>query len=508
MARRHHWVPPAPGIRRSPRQRCRSPSLRWPNTPKAPDRATWPHADRRQGPVCHGNLIATHRSREILVANAVQGTVGEGSLGVGNQRHRTLSWPALATTLGHPHTTAARGRTTLRCRSATNGRTPPLRPDPSRDRGRYRRCGWCLQRIRPPSTADLGGQVTAVALIQCRERDVPELFGVDERAIHVEQHRVACRDSVSVPSASVKFMTILVTGATGNIGRLVVNHLIELGANDIRALTKNPAKANLPDGVTAVTGFLGDPDTLPAALEGVERMYLAPWPPTLDVTLDLAEEGGPGVRRRAVRWRALAGAHRHDRRVRASSTPSSGRASFSRTSPCGPSRSRRRRTVREPYPDVVEAPISMDDIARVAATLLVKPEQSHYDQMYELTGPEALTRRTDRRADRGRHRRRRHVRAVQPGRDRSRAAPDHGRRGQVVPRPDGRRRAAGRQRPRRRAHRDAGRIGGAVGGAQRFGADCFGCCSRSRSARSRLRNVIRCRASRYGPVRDAQSSGL
>ena len=50
------------------------------------------------------------------------------------------------------------------------------------------------------------------------------------------------------------------------------------------------------------------------------------------------------------------------------------------------------RTVREPYPDVVEAPISMDDIARVAAALLVENEQSHYGQMYELTGPEALTR--------------------------------------------------------------------------------------------------------------------
>jgi NAD(P)-dependent dehydrogenase (short-subunit alcohol dehydrogenase family) len=79
-------------------------------------------------------------------------------------------------------------------------------------------------------------------------------------------------------------MTILVTGATGNIGRRIVDHLIDLGANDIRALTKNPAKAKLPEGVTAVTGYLGDPDSLPAALEGVERMYLAPLPKTLEPT--------------------------------------------------------------------------------------------------------------------------------------------------------------------------------------------------------------------------------
>ena len=43
-------------------------------------------------------------------------------------------------------------------------------------------------------------------------------------------------------------MTILVTGATGNIGRRIVDHLIDLGANDIRALTKNPSKAKLPTG--------------------------------------------------------------------------------------------------------------------------------------------------------------------------------------------------------------------------------------------------------------------
>lgn len=52
-------------------------------------------------------------------------------------------------------------------------------------------------------------------------------------------------------------MTILVTGATGNVGRRIVDHLIGLGANDIRGLTKNPAKAKLPSGVSVVTGHLG-----------------------------------------------------------------------------------------------------------------------------------------------------------------------------------------------------------------------------------------------------------
>ena len=34
----------------------------------------------------------------------------------------------------------------------------------------------------------------------------------------------------------------------------------------------------------------------------------------------------------------------------------------------------------------------MDDIARVAAALLVKPDESHFGQIYPITGPEALTR--------------------------------------------------------------------------------------------------------------------
>ena len=34
----------------------------------------------------------------------------------------------------------------------------------------------------------------------------------------------------------------------------------------------------------------------------------------------------------------------------------------------------------------------MDDIARVAAALLVKPDESHFGRMYPITGPEALTR--------------------------------------------------------------------------------------------------------------------
>src|SRR5690349_17197204 len=90
-------------------------------------------------------------------------------------------------------------------------------------------------------------------------------------------------------------MRILVTGATGGVGRLVVDELLALGATDVRALTVNPAKAGLPPRVEAVRGYLGRPETLPPALAGVDRMYLAPLVDTNAEVCRLA--AAAGVRR-------------------------------------------------------------------------------------------------------------------------------------------------------------------------------------------------------------------
>ncbi|MBR0970733.1 MULTISPECIES: SDR family oxidoreductase [Bradyrhizobium] len=68
-------------------------------------------------------------------------------------------------------------------------------------------------------------------------------------------------------------MTILVTGATGTIGRHVVEQLVKRGA-DVRALARDPAKANLPAGVTVVRGDLLDVDSLRGALSGVSTLFL------------------------------------------------------------------------------------------------------------------------------------------------------------------------------------------------------------------------------------------
>ena len=68
-------------------------------------------------------------------------------------------------------------------------------------------------------------------------------------------------------------MTILVTGATGTVGRQVVEQLLKRGA-EVRALVRDPAKANLPAGVDLVKGDLLDVDALRPAFAGVSTLFL------------------------------------------------------------------------------------------------------------------------------------------------------------------------------------------------------------------------------------------
>jgi uncharacterized protein YbjT (DUF2867 family) len=91
-------------------------------------------------------------------------------------------------------------------------------------------------------------------------------------------------------------MTILVTGATGNVGRNVVEQLVKRGA-EVRVLVRNPEKAGFPTGVEVVQGDLLDVDALRIALSGVSTLFLlnAVVPDEFTqalVTLSLAREAG------------------------------------------------------------------------------------------------------------------------------------------------------------------------------------------------------------------------
>jgi uncharacterized protein YbjT (DUF2867 family) len=68
-------------------------------------------------------------------------------------------------------------------------------------------------------------------------------------------------------------MTILVIGATGRVGRHVVDQLVQRDAL-VRVLTRDPSKADFPGDVEVVQGDLLDIDGLRAAFSGVSTLFL------------------------------------------------------------------------------------------------------------------------------------------------------------------------------------------------------------------------------------------
>ncbi len=72
-----------------------------------------------------------------------------------------------------------------------------------------------------------------------------------------------------------KKLSVLVVGATGSIGQLAVAEALRQG-HSVRALARNSQKARkLPAQASAVIGDLTHPDTLAAAVEGVDAIVFA-----------------------------------------------------------------------------------------------------------------------------------------------------------------------------------------------------------------------------------------
>jgi uncharacterized protein YbjT (DUF2867 family) len=68
-------------------------------------------------------------------------------------------------------------------------------------------------------------------------------------------------------------MKVLVSGATGNVGGQVVSRLHK-GGIEVRALARKPEAARFPAGVEVVAGDLTDPESIRAALKGVDKLFL------------------------------------------------------------------------------------------------------------------------------------------------------------------------------------------------------------------------------------------
>jgi uncharacterized protein YbjT (DUF2867 family) len=187
-------------------------------------------------------------------------------------------------------------------------------------------------------------------------------------------------------------MTVLVTGATGNIGRMVVTELHRLGAHDVRALTVDPGRAALPAGVSVYRGHLGRPSSVVAALEGVDVMYLAPHMPTVGEICRLAAAAGVGrivdlAGPRGGIWQPI------EEAVEASGIPFTHLepGEFMANATLWAAQIRAGDVVRDAYPDAINTPIAQEDVAAVAAHVLVNA--GHEGSSYPLTGPAALRRR-------------------------------------------------------------------------------------------------------------------
>ena len=195
-------------------------------------------------------------------------------------------------------------------------------------------------------------------------------------------------------------MRVLVTGATGNVGRLVIDALLNTGV-EIRALTANPSKARLPDGVEVVEGFIGKPESVRPALDGVERLYLAPYPKTAKTVVELAVAAG--VTR--IVDLSGSGAEAEGQGDHASwwyyaleqAVESAPGIEWTHLRPGEfmlnalgwADTIRKDGVVRAAYGEAAYAPLDLLDIAAVAAKVLL--EDGHHGQKYEMTGPEALS---------------------------------------------------------------------------------------------------------------------
>lgn len=192
--------------------------------------------------------------------------------------------------------------------------------------------------------------------------------------------------------------TILVTGATGNVGRHVVNRLLELGV-DVRALVREPGAARLPAGVAVVGGDLTRPDTLDVALAGVDSVFLV-WP-GLPTAAALATVGRLATYVRRVVYLSAVGGRDGERPVgfwgeieglieRTGLEWTFLRPSGFAANTLGwAEQIRTRGVVRWPYGHARRSLIHEKDLAAVAALALT--EDRHIGATYTLTGPEAVS---------------------------------------------------------------------------------------------------------------------
>ncbi|PWK72063.1 uncharacterized protein YbjT (DUF2867 family) [Streptomyces sp. CG 926] len=197
---------------------------------------------------------------------------------------------------------------------------------------------------------------------------------------------------------------IVVTGATGNIGRTLVPLLAEAG-EEVVAVSRQPHPAGLQAGVRHVRADVGDAASMRPALDGADALFvllggeLNGHGESPKALLDVAEAAG--VERVVLlssqinSTRPEAPSHTRLREFEAVVRASG--PDFTILRPGGFASNafawaesvRTKRTIFAPFGDVALPVIDPADIAGVAAAVL--REDGHAGRTYDLTGPEAIS---------------------------------------------------------------------------------------------------------------------
>ncbi|KUN09757.1 NmrA family transcriptional regulator [Streptomyces yokosukanensis] len=189
---------------------------------------------------------------------------------------------------------------------------------------------------------------------------------------------------------------IVVTGATGNVGRTLVAELIEAGET-VTAVARHIRTEDVPTQVRAVPADLGRPLSLAPALEGAKALFLLV--AGEDPAGILSQAAAAGVAKVVLLSSQGAGtrpeAYAHAARFEAAAAESglpftvlrSGGLSSNALAWAEPIR--RYRIAAAPFAEVALPFVDPDDVAAVAAAVL--RGDGHDGATYTLTGPEPTT---------------------------------------------------------------------------------------------------------------------
>jgi uncharacterized protein YbjT (DUF2867 family) len=201
---------------------------------------------------------------------------------------------------------------------------------------------------------------------------------------------------------------IVVTGATGHVGRELVG-LLAAQREAVRAVTRRPGAVQFPAGVQVAFGDFEDPASIDVAFAGADRAFLmsgqpvgsAPFPTHDIVLVEAARRAGV---EHVVKLSVLDGGGARDDPIAIWSRQAEravldsgidwtllrpGR--FMSNALAWTPMIERGDTVTIPFALRPAASVDPADIAAVAAAALTDPERRHINVTYELSGPEVLT---------------------------------------------------------------------------------------------------------------------